>query len=90
MPPSADHHSRGQTPREFARRYRLGPDRVRTMIASGQLGALNLAPTRSGKPRYVITPAQAEAWERRHLAVAATPEPQRRRKPKATVVDYYP
>jgi hypothetical protein len=90
MPSLADYLSRSVIPREFAARYRLGPDRVRAMIAAGQLAALNLAPTRSGKPRYVITPAQAEAWERRHLAAAATPEPQRRRKPKATVVDYYP
>ena len=53
LSPPAD---RGMTPREFARYARLSPDRVRAMIASGELGAVNTAPARCGRPRYVILP----------------------------------
>jgi hypothetical protein len=81
---------RGQTPNEFGAIRRISPDRVRAMIRSGELMALNISPTRAGKPRFVILPEHAAEWEQRHMA--ATPEqpaPRRRRKVTATI-DYYP
>jgi hypothetical protein len=87
---AADTPARGITPAEFARRYRTGEDRVRAMIRRGELGALDLAPSRLGRPRYLIMPAHIEAFERRHAAAtpAARPAPKRRR--PAGFVDFFP
>jgi hypothetical protein len=81
--------ARGLTPREFARLYRLGVERVRAMIVRGELQALNLSPTRRGKPRYVVMPHHVEAWERsRRVNPPPRPAPRRRRPVGET--DYFP
>lgn len=80
--------SRGYTPREFGRTYRLGHERVLAMIRRGELGAIDTGDPRTGRHRYVILPRHAEEWERRR-AVAEPPKPARRRK-RTTAVDYYP
>ena len=77
---------RGFTPNEAAKLFRISPERVRAMIARGELGALNLG---SGeKPRYVILPVHLEAFTRRHAA--ATPVKPVRRKRRTVEVDFYP
>ena len=81
---------RGISPSEFAKRYRMGEDRVRAMIRRGELGALNLAPSRLGKPRFIITPAHVEAFERRHAAATPDVQPPPRRKRRTPMVDYFP
>jgi len=83
--------SRGMTPNELSRLLRISPDRVRAMIARGELGALNLAPPRSSKPRYVVLPAHLEEFARRRRAATTTakPSPRRKRQPVGWV-DYYP
>jgi hypothetical protein len=80
---------RGLTPNEVARLIRVSPDRVRAWIKSGELGAIDTAPHRCGKPRYVILPGHLAEFERRRRAAtpAAKPAPRRRRAP---VKDYYP
>jgi hypothetical protein len=79
---------RGWTPNELARIVRVSPDRVRAWIASGELGAINTAPTRCGKPRYVVLPHHLTEFERRHAAATPAPMPRRRRQPE--IHDYYP
>jgi hypothetical protein len=77
------------TPREFARAFRIGCDRVRGMILRGELGAINVAPARCGRPRFVILPDHVRAFVNAHQAV--TPErPSPRRRRTATEVDYFP
>jgi hypothetical protein len=67
---------------EFARRYRIGQDRVRAMIARGELPALNTADVLcSNRPRWVITPEAAAAWERRRAGGPPPKTPRRRRPP---------
>jgi excisionase family DNA binding protein len=81
--------SRGYTPREVAKMLRVSPDRVRAMIQRGELGALNLAQRRSGRPRYVVMPCHLEAFCRSRQAVPeVAPAPRRRR--AAGRIDYYP
>jgi excisionase family DNA binding protein len=79
---------RGYTPNELAKLLRISPDRIRAWIAAGQLGAVNVAETRSGKPRFVVLPQHLEEFERRRR-VAPPVKPPRRRK-RIQLVDYYP
>ncbi|MHB1424762.1 MAG: helix-turn-helix domain-containing protein [Gemmataceae bacterium] len=89
----ADRHpalERGYTPNELARVLRISPDRIRAMIRSGELGAVDTSRHRCGRPRFVILPHHYREWEQRRRA--ATPEAPRptRRKKKTGFVDYYP
>lgn len=86
----ADTPQRGFTPRELARLLRISADRVRTMIVRGELGALNLAPAKCGKPRYVILPHHLAEFERGRSAAQPKPAPRRRKHQPAGWVDYFP
>jgi excisionase family DNA binding protein len=86
---ATDTPPRGYTPRELARLLRVSPDRVRAWIQSGELGAVNTATHRCGRPRWVILPSHLAAWEERHQA-APPPRPAPRRRRPPTVVDFYP
>jgi excisionase family DNA binding protein len=80
--------TRGLTTREVARYLRLSPDRVRAMIAAGELGAVNTAAARCGRPRYVVLPEHLAAWVRQR---AAGPPPRAtRQKQRSPTVDFYP
>jgi hypothetical protein len=59
------------------------------MIERGELGALNTAPRRCGKPRYVILPEHIAAYVRSR-EVGPPPKPAPRRKKPSGFVDYYP
>jgi hypothetical protein len=62
---------------------------VRAWIHSGELGALNTATARCGKPRYVILPHHLKEFEQGHQA--ATPaKPTPRRKGRTNQIDFYP
>jgi hypothetical protein len=78
----------GYTPRELAKALRVSPDRIRQWIVSGELGAIDTARLRCGKPRYVILPHHLDEFARRRAA-APPPNPARRRK-RTGLVDYYP
>ena len=80
---------RSMTPREFGHTYRMSKDRVLDLIRRGELGALNLAMVRAGRPRYVITPSHVAAFEAARQ-VATQPKASRRRKKAPGMVDYYP
>jgi excisionase family DNA binding protein len=76
------------TPREVARYLRVSRDRVLTWIRTGQLGAISTAPTRAGRPRYVVLPCHLAEWEQAQR-VRPPPKPTPRRRP-AGQVDYFP
>jgi excisionase family DNA binding protein len=80
---------RGMTTGEVARYLRIGEDRVRSLIRSGQLGAIDTAANRSGRPRYVVLPHHLAEWEQSRRVAAPSPKPARRRK-RTQLVDYYP
>ena len=78
----------GLTVADVARRFRVGPDKVRSWIARGELAAVNTASVLCGKPRWVVTPEALAAFERGR---AGGPPPKRaRHRKRTTVVDYYP
>ena len=79
---------RGMTPAEVGRYLRISPDRARSMIQSGELGAVNVASVRCGRPRYIVLPRHLEEFCRRRAA-APPPKPQRRKRQPA-ITDYYP
>jgi excisionase family DNA binding protein len=87
--PHANSETRGYTPRELARLLRVSADRVRAWIASGELGAINTAPHRCGRPRYVVLPHHLAEWEKRRQVTTA-PKPAPRRKHQAEIIDFYP
>lgn len=80
--------AQGLTVRDFALRYRVGEDKVRTWISRGELRAVNTATALCGRPRWVI-PADAifEFERRRAGGPQSRPTPRRRR---SAMVDYYP
>jgi hypothetical protein len=87
--PVAARTGAGYTPRELAHRWRVSPDRIRALVRSGELPALNLATTRGGRPRLVILPEAVAAFERGRSAATPPKKPQRRRR-VAAAVDFYP
>jgi hypothetical protein len=78
----------GWTVREFARRYRVGEDKVRDWIARGELRAVNTAAVACGKPRWVIPSEALTEFERRRVG-GPPPTPRRRRRPPA-LIDFFP
>jgi hypothetical protein len=55
----------GLTVADIARRYRVGPDKVRGWIARGELRAINTASALCGKPRWVVMPEAIRSFEQR-------------------------
>jgi hypothetical protein len=81
---------RGLTPNELARVWRVSPDWIRALIRSGEIGAVNTARHRCGRPRFVILPHHLAEWEqRRRTPTPEVPKPKRKKKPTG-FVDYYP
>jgi transposase len=78
----------GLTVADVARRYRVGPDKVRAWIARGELAAIDTAAVRCGRPRWVITPEALAAFERARTGGPATQQVPRRRR-RLQAVDYF-
>ena len=78
---------RGYTPRELAHLLRVSPDRIRAWIKAGELGAIDTARVRCGRPRFIILPHHLAEFTRRRTASPPRPAPRRRR--QAVAVDYY-
>jgi hypothetical protein len=80
--------ARGFTTGDLARRLRVSEDKIRSWIRIGQLEAINVASTLSGKPRYVVTPEGLAGFEQsRRIA----PPAKSKRKPRRTTeVDHFP
>jgi transposase len=78
----------GLTVSEFARRYRVGEDKVRSWIARGELKAVNTASVLCGRPRWVVPPEALAEFEKGRGCPA--PKPQRRRRRRAHEIDFYP
>jgi excisionase family DNA binding protein len=81
---------RGYTPNELARLLRVSADRVRAWIRSGELAAINTAPHRCGRPRFIVLPDHLEAFKKRRAAATPEARPARRRRQRTGEVDYFP
>jgi hypothetical protein len=79
----------GRTVREVARLLRVSPDRVRAWIKAGDSPAINTAPAKCGRPRYVVLPHHLDEFERRRrVEPPSKPAPRRRR--AAGEIDFFP
>ncbi len=88
MPPDST-QAIGATVRDVAKRYRVGSDKVRSWIRSGELSAVNTADPLCGKPRWVILPEALAAFERKRTSEPPPKAPPRRRR-QPDAVDYFP
>jgi excisionase family DNA binding protein len=79
---------KGLTVKEVSALLRIGQSKVRALIKSGRLRAVNI-PTAAGKSRFVVQPQDFQAFVDRHQAVEPKPMP-RRRKPSLGGRDWYP
>jgi len=63
---------------EVSKKLRIGPDKVRQLIISGELRAKNVASRSASRPRYRITREDLAAFERARAVVPATQQRARR------------
>jgi hypothetical protein len=78
----------GLTVADLARRWRIGPDKIRGFLRRGELVGVNVAASLVGKPQWRITLESVKAFEARRTS-APSPKPARRRK-RTAIIDYYP
>jgi len=81
--------SAGLTVRDFARRYRVGEDKVRAWIRRGELRAVNTAAVLCGRPRWVILPEALMEFERIRRS-GPPPKSQRVRRRRVGQIDFLP
>jgi helix-turn-helix protein len=74
------------TPPRLAKRYGVSVDKVIRWILAGELAAMNLATTTTGRPRYKITQESVEAFEARRTVLS--PPPRSRRKKPSLPADF--
>jgi excisionase family DNA binding protein len=79
------------TPKEYADSLGCNQDTVRYWIATGKLGAINVARKQGGKPRYKILPKHREEFEKTRSTQAAPVERRNRksRKPSGDYTRFY-
>lgn len=77
------------TPPEVAQQLGVGPDKVHRWIRTGELRAINLATTPTGRPRYAIDVADLVEFERgRQVLPPTQPAPRRRRRSNRNVIEF--
>jgi excisionase family DNA binding protein len=81
--------ARGLTVSDVARTLRVGRRRVRELIRSGQLAAVNVAPDLSRRPRLIVLAEDLRRWVESRRA-GPPPRPSRRRRRAPAQTDYYP
>ena len=81
--------TRGFTVADLAVRFRVGEEKIRGWIRRGEMRAVNVGATLSGKPRLVVTPEALAEFEKLRTAGPA-PKPQARRRRRPQEVDFFP
>jgi hypothetical protein len=73
---------------DLCRRWKIGSDKIHAFIRKGELVAINVAASLSGRPQWRISPEAVELFERRRSSTPPA-KPQRRRR-QSQALDYYP
>jgi hypothetical protein len=94
MPPNTGQqvtgsHDRCLTPADVARRYGISEDKVVVWIRSGELRAINVATSRSGRPRWRIDPADLTVFESLRAAIPEKSQVRRRRQSPSDVIQFF-
>jgi excisionase family DNA binding protein len=85
---SAQPPRRGLTTTEVAQLLRISPDKVRALITSGELGAIDTSNRRRcRRPRFIVLPSHLAQFEHRRRVVEPQAAPRRR---KQVVKDFFP
>lgn len=74
---------------DLCRRWKVGPGKIHAFLRRGELVGVNLATNLSGRPQWRVTRQSVELFERRRSS-ARPPKPNRKRRPRAHEVDFYP
>lgn len=77
----------GMTVREVAKLLRVGCDRVRAWIRSGELPAINTAGRQCDKPRFIVLPSHISEFESKRRV--RPPAKTVRRRPRPHVEEFY-
>ncbi len=77
------------TPPELAAEWGVSPDKVLGWIRSGELPAINIAQSESGRPRFQIDQEGIDTFKRRR-ATAAVPRGRHRRRPSTEgIIEFF-
>jgi hypothetical protein len=79
----------GLTVADLARRFRVGPDKIRAWIQRGELRAVNTASALCGRPRWVVLPDALAAFERKRSS-GPLEKPRKQTRKKTGSIDFYP
>ena len=79
---------RKMTPPEVAKQWGVAVNKVHSLIASGELRAINLATRRDTRPRWFIDQEDLETFEQSREAIPAMPRIRRKRLSPGK--DYFP
>ncbi len=71
------------TPPQIARMWGVSVDKIHVWVRSGELAAINAATHREGRPRYLVSVNDRQAFERRR-AVGRPPSSDRRKRRRRT------
>lgn len=81
------HH--GYSVADLARRWKVGEDKVRAFLRTGELIGVNAAANLSARPQWRITRESIELFERRRSSAPPSKQPCSRRR-QLGQTDYYP
>lgn len=73
------------TPPELAREWGVSPDKILGWIRSGELRAVNMAQSQSGRPRYRIDAEAIQDFKAKRANHSPPPQTRRRRRPSGVI-----
>ena len=77
------------TPPQYAKRLGIKPSKVLTWIVRGELRAVNVALSTTGRPRWRIPPDAIIAFENQRAAKLVVKPTRRRRKRDASIIEFF-
>ncbi len=78
------------TPKQLAARWQCKPDKVRALINTGQLSAIDISLSPgTGRPRFLIDLADVITFEERRKVRVSAPSRRRRRPQRSGVIEFF-
>lgn len=81
-------HAHGYSVKDLCHRWKVGSDKVHAFLRKGELIAVNVAATLSGRPQWRITVESVLQFERRRSSSPVCQHKRRGRR-KSELIDYY-
>jgi excisionase family DNA binding protein len=77
------------SPPTYAKEIAIKVDKVYSLIAAGEITAVNVAADPRGKPRYRISRTEWERWLESRSTKPPEPKPRRRRRAATPAKEYF-